>query len=248
MAFATILAVVAGLTLTSASSVAHDLYATVIKKGQATEKDEVKVARIAAFVIGGIAIALAIPAQKLNIAFLVALAFAVAASANLPSIIYNMFWRRFNTRGATWAIYGGLISCVVLVFFSPVVSGLGVNPVTGASLSLFPVDVDFHWFPLQNPGIVSIPLGFFFGWLGHRDVQGAVGRGQVHRARGPRLHRCRRRAGHPPLSRARGHTDSSADRCDFCRWRPQTNRCACEPTGVGRRCREDAHLRVHSRA
>ena len=166
VAFATILAVVAGLTLTSASSVSHDLYATVFKRGQATEKDEVKVARIAAFVIGGIAIALAIPAQKLNIAFLVALAFAVAASANLPSIIYNMFWRRFNTRGATWAIYGGLISCVVLVFFSPVVSGLGVNPVTGASLSLFPADVDFHWFPLQNPGIVSIPLGFFFGWLG----------------------------------------------------------------------------------
>jgi cation/acetate symporter len=166
VAFATILAVVAGLTLTSASSVAHDLYATVVKRGQATEKDEVKVARIAAFVIGGIAIALAIPAQKLNIAFLVALAFAVAASANLPSIVYNMFWKRFNTRGATWAIYGGLISCVVLVFFSPVVSGLGVNPVTGASLSLFPADVDFHWFPLQNPGIVSIPLGFFFGWLG----------------------------------------------------------------------------------
>ena len=166
VAFATILAVVAGLTLTSASSVAHDLYATVIKKGTASEKDEVKVARIAAFVIGGIAIALAIPAQKLNIAFLVALAFAVAASANLPSIIYNMFWPRFNTRGATWAIYGGLISCVVLVFFSPVVSGLGANPVTGASLSLFPVGTDFHWFPLQNPGIVSIPLGFFFGWLG----------------------------------------------------------------------------------
>jgi cation/acetate symporter len=166
VAFATILAVVAGLTLTSASSVAHDLYATVVKRGQATEKDEVKVARVAAFVIGGIAIALAIPAQKLNIAFLVALAFAVAASANLPSIVYNMFWRRFNTRGATWAIYGGLVSCVVLVFFSPVVSGLGVNPTTGASLSLFPADVDFHWFPLQNPGIVSIPLGFFFGWLG----------------------------------------------------------------------------------
>ena len=166
VAFATILAVVAGLTLTSASSVAHDLYATVAKRGQATEKDEVRVAKIAAFVIGGIAIALAIPAQKLNIAFLVALAFAVAASANLPSIIYNLFWKRFNTRGATWAIYGGLISCVVLVFFSPVVSGLGVNPVTGASLSLFPADVDFHWFPLQNPGIISIPLGFFFGWLG----------------------------------------------------------------------------------
>jgi len=166
VAFATILAVVAGLTLTSASSVAHDLYANVFKRGTASEKDEVRVAKIAAFVIGGVAIALAIPAQKLNIAFLVALAFAVAASANLPSIIYNLFWRRFNTRGATWSIYGGLISCVTLVFFSPVVSGKGVNPVTGASLSLFPADVDFHWFPLENPGIISIPLGFFFGWLG----------------------------------------------------------------------------------
>ncbi len=166
VAFATILAVVAGLTLTSASSVAHDLYANVVKKGTASEKDEVRVARIAAFVIGGIAIALAIPAQKLNIAFLVALAFAVAASANLPSILYNLFWKRFNTRGATWSIYGGLVSSLALVFFSPVTSGKGVNPVTGASLSLFPADVDFHWFPLENPGLVSIPLGFFFGWLG----------------------------------------------------------------------------------
>ena len=107
--------------------------------------------------IGGISIALAIPAQKLNIAFLVALAFAVAASANLPSIIYNLFWRRFNTRGATWSIYGGLVSCVVLVFFSPVVSG--------SETGLF-VDHDFAWFPLSNPGIISIPLGFLFGYLG----------------------------------------------------------------------------------
>ena len=157
VAFATILAVVAGLTLTSASSVAHDLYASVFKGGRASEKDEIKVARIAAFVIGGIAIALAIPAQKVNIAFLVALAFAVAASANLPSIIYNLFWRGFNTRGATWSIYGGLISCVVLVLFSPVVSG--------TETSLF-VNHDFAWFPLSNPGIVSIPLGFLFGYLG----------------------------------------------------------------------------------
>ncbi len=164
VAFATILAVVAGLTLTSASSVAHDLYANVFKKGAATEKDEVRVARIAAFVIGGVAILLAIPAQKLNIAFLVALAFAVAASANLPSLVYNLFWRRFNTRGATWSIYGGLLSCLILVFFSPVVSGK-VLP-TGASGSLFGLGTDFHWFPLENPGIISIPLGFFFGWLG----------------------------------------------------------------------------------
>lgn len=157
VAFATILAVVAGLTLTSASSVAHDLYANVIKKGAASEESEVRMARTAAFVIGGIAIALAIPAQKLNIAFLVALAFAVAASANLPSLLFNLFWRRFNTRGATWAIYGGLITCLVLVASSPVVSGSETALFTGH---------DWSWFPLANPGIVSIPAGFFFGWLG----------------------------------------------------------------------------------
>ena len=165
VAFATILAVVAGLTLTSASSVAHDLYANVWKRGKVTEKEEVKVARIAAFAIGAVAIALAIPAQKLNIAFLVALAFAVAASANLPALLYNLFWKRFNTRGAVWSIYGGLISSVALVIFSPVVSGKGVDP-TGKNLSLLPTSVDISWFPLENPGIVSIPLGFLFGYLG----------------------------------------------------------------------------------
>jgi cation/acetate symporter len=166
VAFATILAVVAGLTLTSSASVAHDLYNSVWKKGQASEKDEIRVARIAAGVIGLIAILLAIPAQKLNIAFLVALAFAVAASANLPAIVYNMFWRRFNTRGAVWSIYGGLISAVTLVFFSPVVSGKGIDPATGKNLSLLPADIDISWFPLENPGIVSIPLGFLLGYLG----------------------------------------------------------------------------------
>jgi cation/acetate symporter len=157
VAFATILAVVAGLTLTSASSVAHDLYANVWKKGRASETDEVKVARIAAFAIGGVAIVLSIFAQELNIAFLVALAFAVAASGNLPALVLNLFWKKFNTRGATWAIYGGLITCVGLVFFSPTVSG---------PTGVFWTGVDFSWFPLANPGIVSIPAGFLFGILG----------------------------------------------------------------------------------
>jgi cation/acetate symporter len=165
VAFATILAVVAGLTLTSASSVAHDIYANVIKKGKATDKQEIRVARICAFIIGGVSILLAIPAQKLNIAFLVALAFAVAASANLPSLIYNLFWRRFNTRGATWSIYGGLISSVGLVFFSPVVSGK-VDPATGQSASLFGLGTDFSWFPLENPGVASIPIAFLLGYIG----------------------------------------------------------------------------------
>lgn len=157
VAFATILAVVAGLTLTSASSVAHDIYANVLRKGKVTGQDEIKVARIAAFIIGGVAIALAIPGQSLNVAFLVALAFAIAASANLPAVLYNLFWKRFNTRGAVWSIYGGLIAAVGLVFFSPVVSG--------SETALF-TNSDWSWFPLANPGIVSIPIGFLCGWIG----------------------------------------------------------------------------------
>jgi cation/acetate symporter len=165
VAFATILAVVAGLTLASSTSVAHDIYNSVMKRGEASEKDELKVARLAAVVIGAVAIVLAIPAKNLNVAFLVALAFAVAASANLPAIVYNMFWRRFNTRGALWSIYGGLISSVGLVVFSPVVSSKGVDA-TGKNLSLLPTSIDISWFPLENPGIVSIPLGFLLGYLG----------------------------------------------------------------------------------
>jgi cation/acetate symporter len=157
VAFATILAVVAGLTLASSSSLAHDFYANVIKRGNASERDEVRVARIAALVIGAIAIALSIFAQSLNVAFLVALAFAVAASANLPAILYSLFWKKFNTSGALWSIYGGLTAAVVLVFFSPVVSG--------SATAMFP-DSDWHFFPLSNPGIISIPIGFFCGWLG----------------------------------------------------------------------------------
>jgi cation/acetate symporter len=164
VAFATILAVVAGLTLTSSASVAHDIYNNVVKKGKATEQQEIRVTRIAALTIGLIAILLAIPAQNLNIAFLVALAFAVAASANLPAIVYNMFWRRFNTRGATWSIYGGLISSLGLVIFSPVMSGKGI--VDGVNQSLLPASIDISWFPLENPGLVSIPIGFLLGFLG----------------------------------------------------------------------------------
>ncbi|TFV63929.1 cation acetate symporter [Geodermatophilus sp. DF01-2] len=159
VAFATILAVVAGLTITASASFAHDVYASVIKKGDVPPNGEVKVARITAVVVGAISIGLGIFALQagLNIAFLVALAFAVAASANLPTIIYTLFWRRFTTQGALWSIYGGLIACVGLIIFSPVVSG--------GELSLFPT-VDFAWFPLRNPGLVSIPLSFLLGWLG----------------------------------------------------------------------------------
>ena len=161
IAFATILAVVAGLVLASSSSFAHDLYASVIKKGKASPEKEVRVAKIAAIVIGLISIALAIGAQGLNVAFLVAIAFAIAASGNLPAVLYSLFWKKFNTRGAVFAIYGGLLSALVLLIFS--------QNVSGAMDSLIPYSegaLKFDFFPLRNPGIVSIPLGFIFGWIG----------------------------------------------------------------------------------
>ncbi|MEU0758821.1 cation acetate symporter [Streptomyces microflavus] len=157
VAFATILAVVAGLTLASSSSFAHDIYANVIRKGKATEKEEVRAARWATVAIGIVSIGLGALARDLNVAGLVALAFAVAASANLPTILYSLFWKRFTTQGALWSIYGGLSSSVLLVLFSPVVSS--------KPTSMFP-SVDFAWFPLENPGLISIPLGFLLGWLG----------------------------------------------------------------------------------
>jgi len=166
VAFATILAVVAGLTITASTSFAHDIYGQIIKKGQISGVGEVRVARYTAVVIGIVAIIGGIFANGQNIAFLVALAFAVAASANLPTILYSLFWRRFNTRGALWSIYGGLASTIILIAFSPVVSGK-VDAKTGKSLSMITdTGVDFHWFPLDNPGIVSIPLAFLLGWLG----------------------------------------------------------------------------------
>ncbi|MFC9788858.1 cation acetate symporter [Rhodococcus sp. NPDC127528] len=157
VAFATILAVVAGLAITASASFAHDIYASVIKRGKATEEQQVKVSRITVVVIGLASIVLGILAMGQNIAFLVALAFAVAASANLPTLLYSLFWKRFNTTGALWSIYGGLISCLVLIVFSPAVSG--------AKSSMFP-NSDFSWFPLANPGIVSIPLAFVLGVVG----------------------------------------------------------------------------------
>ncbi|MGX7823670.1 solute symporter family protein [Actinokineospora sp. 24-640] len=158
VAFATILAVVAGLTITASASFAHDIYANVIKKGQADDKDsEVRVARITAVVIGAVAIVGGIAANGQNVAFLVALAFAVAASANLPTILYSLFWRKFNTTGALWSIYGGLTVCVLLIVLSPAVSG--------SPKAMFP-DADFDVFPLANPGLVSIPVSFLLGWLG----------------------------------------------------------------------------------
>ncbi|HEX3788403.1 MAG TPA: cation acetate symporter [Pseudonocardiaceae bacterium] len=157
VAFATIVAVVAGLTLAASASFAHDVYANVMKHGQANPGQEVRVARLTAIVIGLLAIVGGIAANGQNVAFLVSLALALAASANLPTMLFSLFWKRFNTTGALWSIYGGLIICMVLIIFSPVTSG--------SSTSILH-NVDFHWFPLSNPGIVSIPASFLLAVIG----------------------------------------------------------------------------------
>ncbi len=169
VAFATILAVVAGLTIAASASFAHDIYSMVIKKGQINPDDEVKIARRTAVVIGIVAIFGGMLAKDQNIAFLVALAFAVAASANLPTILYSLFWKGFTTRGAVWSIYGGLLSSLLLIIFSPVVSGKPAATPGGPSPSMITnTAIDFHWFPLDNPGLISVPLAFFLGWLGSK--------------------------------------------------------------------------------
>ncbi|MBC3194427.1 cation acetate symporter [Pseudonocardia sp. C8] len=157
VAFATILAVVAGLTITASASFAHDVYANVLRRGTASPDSEVRVARTTALVIGLVAIIGGIVANGQNVAFLVALAFAVAASANLPTILFSLFWKRFNTTGALCSIYGGVLICVVLIVVSPAVSG---------SPSAMIPSADFAIFPLSNPGLVSIPASFLLGIVG----------------------------------------------------------------------------------
>ncbi|MFC0188723.1 cation acetate symporter [Fictibacillus aquaticus] len=157
VAFATILAVVAGLVLSAASAFAHDFYSHILRKGKATEKEQMHAARWASVGVAVLSIILALFAQQLNVAFLVALAFAVAASANLPIILLTIFWKRFNTTGAVTGMLVGLFSSLLLVAISPSVW----NPVEGAAIL-----TGEAIFPLANPGIVSIPLGFIGAFLG----------------------------------------------------------------------------------
>jgi cation/acetate symporter len=158
IAFATILAVVAGLTISASASFAHDLYTNVIRRGQLDDpREEVLVARMAAFAVGAISICIAILlGPTFNVAFLVALAFAVAASANLPVILFSIFWKRFTTEGAVCGLATGLVSSIVLIALSPSVMGTDGKHLIAAA----PI------FPLENPGILSIPLGFAGAFLG----------------------------------------------------------------------------------
>ncbi|MBP1970557.1 cation/acetate symporter [Virgibacillus natechei] len=157
VAFATILAVVAGLVLSGASAFAHDLYAQIIKKGNVTDRQQMLAARYAALAVSVFSIVLALFAQSLNVAFLVSLAFCIAASANLPVILYTVYWKKFNTAGAVTALLSGLFSALILVSMSPSV----FSPVEGAALF-----VGDPIFPLENPALISVPLGFLGGYIG----------------------------------------------------------------------------------
>lgn len=142
VAFATIVAVVAGLVITGAGVFAHDIYTNVIKRGEVDSRKQFQVARITAFVIGVVSIILGILAKNFNVAQLVTYAFAVGASSNLPVIIFSIYWKRFNTPGAVAAMLTGTITTVVLILLSPNIMG------------------DAAIYPLSNPGLFSIPLGF----------------------------------------------------------------------------------------
>ncbi|MBK1700755.1 cation acetate symporter [Thiococcus pfennigii] len=158
VAFATILAVVAGLTLAGASAISHDLYASVIARGRGNEATEIRISRIATFVLGLVAIALGIAFESQNVAFMVGLAFAVAASANFPVLAASIFWGKMTTRGALFGGFAGLLSAVALTVLSKAVWGdvLGNLGADGKPVGLVPLD---------NPAIVSIPVAFFCIWL-----------------------------------------------------------------------------------
>jgi cation/acetate symporter len=175
IAFATILAVVAGLTISASTSFAHDVWTNIIRQGhEHNPGEERRVARIAACVVGAVSIAIAIAlGPTANVAFLVALAFAVAASANLPVILFSIFWRRFNTTGAVTGLAAGLLGSIVLIFIGPSIMGVDAPTVAPAARHMIqhaPI------FPLENPGMLSIPIGFLGAIVGtllsKRDAAG----------------------------------------------------------------------------
>ena len=147
VSFATILAVVAGLALSGAATLSHDLWVNVVRGGHANPREELLVARSATVLLAVLAIALGITFKGQNVAYMVGLAFAIAASANFPALVLSIFWRRLTTRGAQVSMLAGTASTLLLIWFSP-------------AIQLDILKNESAWFPLRNPGIVSIPLSF----------------------------------------------------------------------------------------
>ncbi|GJF34166.1 cation acetate symporter [Kitasatospora sp. NE20-6] len=157
--FVTALASVAGLALAGAASLSHDVHAGVLRRGRATDKQELTVAQWAIVALGAVAVLLAALLRGWSILFLASFAAAVAASVILPALVHTLFWPGYSRLGMLWTLYGSLACCLLLQVFGPTVSG--------QPYSLFP-GVDFHWFPLQNIAVVSVPVGFLLGWAGSR--------------------------------------------------------------------------------
>jgi cation/acetate symporter len=152
VAFATILAVVAGLTLSGAAALSHDLWVNVVRKDRATATEQLRVARIATVGLGILGVLLGITFKGQNVAFMVGLAFAIAASANFPALVLSIFWRGYTTAGAVCSMLIGTAGALVLIYLSPTVQ----------------IDILKHpsaWFPLRNPALVTIPLSFAVGVL-----------------------------------------------------------------------------------
>jgi cation/acetate symporter len=194
VAFATILAVVSGLVLAASAAISHDIYVNVIKGGHADQSEQIRAARITSFIVGAVAVVIGIAAERQNVAHLVALAFAVASSGNLPVVVLSLFWRKFNTAGIVAGLLIGTIVSIGLVLVSPnmiypktvaagaqkIVTALETKEKGGATLTdqekselakakiqyqenkdgTSTMGLDKPWFPLKNPGIVSIPVGF----------------------------------------------------------------------------------------
>src|SRR5687767_12439744 len=150
VAFATILAVVAGLTLSGAAALSHDLWVSVVRKGEANQEEELRVARGATIALGVIAVVLGISFKGQNVAYMVSLAFAIAASGNFPALVLSIFWNRASTYGMVAAMLVGTVGTLVLIWFSPTVQ---VDVLKNTSA----------WFPLKNPALVTIPLAFLTG-------------------------------------------------------------------------------------
>jgi cation/acetate symporter len=147
VAFATILAVVAGLTLAGAATLSHDLWVNVVRHGAASDVEQLRVARGSTVLLGALAIGLGIAFKGQNVAYMVGLAFAIAASANFPALVLSIFWRKFTTRAAQMSMLVGTASALLLIYSSPTIQ---IDVLKNASA----------WFPLRNPGLVSIPLSF----------------------------------------------------------------------------------------
>lgn len=150
VSFATILAVVAGLTLSGAAALSHDLWVNVVKQGHADESEQFRVARAATLLLGVVAIVLGIIFKGQNVAYMVGLAFAIAASANFPALLLSMLWRRFTTKGAVASMLVGTFSALVLIYLSP-------------SIQIDILKHEAAIFPLKNPGLITIPLSFIVG-------------------------------------------------------------------------------------